>query len=179
MSDNLSTIVHFREVHRIFFPSRHSTSFLMLTSQFLPESATFQALSVLRAQKEADVLAQRSTTRAAGAFVIRRHTGLLHEKMLTRGVYPAAAGLEASGCGCCGAGGRSRCGSSCLHLCFQLLLDLHRLYRCDADGVGDVWDSAPPAQVVDRLEQALHHRPHRDGARRLLHGLVRVVAGVL
>mmetsp|Transcript_13447 Transcript_13447/g.31837 ORF Transcript_13447/g.31837 Transcript_13447/m.31837 type:complete len:330 (+) Transcript_13447:156-1145(+) len=46
------------------------------------------------------------------------------------------------------------------------------------DGLHNVLDRAAPAQVVDGELEALHHWADRHTAARLLHGLVRVVAGV-
>ena len=53
-----------------------------------------------------------------------------------------------------------------------------RLDRGDRDGVDDVLDQRTAGQVVDRLAQALQHRPDRHGAGAALHRLVGVVAGV-
>mmetsp|Transcript_621 Transcript_621/g.1665 ORF Transcript_621/g.1665 Transcript_621/m.1665 type:complete len:205 (+) Transcript_621:1275-1889(+) len=58
------------------------------------------------------------------------------------------------------------------------VLDLHRLDRRHRDGVHHVLHRAAARQVVHGLGQALHDGPHGDGARRLLHRLVRVVACV-
>mmetsp|Transcript_19762 Transcript_19762/g.42935 ORF Transcript_19762/g.42935 Transcript_19762/m.42935 type:complete len:356 (+) Transcript_19762:666-1733(+) len=60
----------------------------------------------------------------------------------------------------------------------RLLLDSHGLNGGDTNGVDNVGHSAPPAEVVDWLEQPLHDRPHGDRACGLLHRLVRVVACV-
>mmetsp|Transcript_38741 Transcript_38741/g.95322 ORF Transcript_38741/g.95322 Transcript_38741/m.95322 type:complete len:266 (-) Transcript_38741:2087-2884(-) len=48
----------------------------------------------------------------------------------------------------------------------------------DDDGVDDVLDGAPAAEVVHREPEALHDGPDGDAPRRLLHGLVRVVPRV-
>ena len=45
-------------------------------------------------------------------------------------------------------------------------------------GVDDVLDQAPAAQIVDRLVETLQDGADGHRARRALHGLVRVVAGV-
>lgn len=53
-----------------------------------------------------------------------------------------------------------------------------RLDRGDRHGGDDVLHQRAAREVVDRLAQTLEHRADRDGARRALHGLVRVVARV-
>lgn len=65
---------------------------------------------------------------------------------------------------------RSRHCSSCTAAC------LHGLDAGHADRVHDVGHCAAAAQVVDRLAQALHDRPHGNAAAGLLHRIVRVVA---
>ena len=52
------------------------------------------------------------------------------------------------------------------------------LHRRDGDRVDDVPHQGPPRQVVDRLVQALQHRPDRDRVGAALHRLVRVVPRV-